>query len=308
MPSIKEPIFILGSGRCGSTIFQEIFTHHPGVTFLSGLTKLYPDHPEYNRWAMRLMDVPLVGKYARKRFRPAEHWEFWDHYLRGFSECYRDLLADDVRPNEVRPITKVLEQMLTPKRDRLMIKLSGWPRARYLAKIFPDARFIHLIRDGRAVVNSLLNVDFWTGWKGPYRWQHGELTPAQREEWEHHGQSFVALAAIEWRVLMESFEDTEREISPSQFLTIRYEDLTADPQTTFGTVLDFCGLDYPERFRRAISRFDLRDTGYKWRSQLTPQQQKILHECLAESLVRYGYSQDGKENGETSKVLIPQAS
>jgi hypothetical protein len=104
--SLDRPIFIVGTGRCGSTIMHRIFTHHPRVTFLSGLCLLYPDQPKYNGWAMQLMDVPLLRRHARKRFRPAEHWPFRDHYVRGFNparvvrqlaegESRRERLVDD---------------------------------------------------------------------------------------------------------------------------------------------------------------------------------------------------------------------
>ena len=71
--SLTRPIFIIGTGRCGSTIFHEIFTHHPQVAFLSGLCMQYPRQPRFNRWAMNLLDVPLLKRFGRRKFRPAEH-------------------------------------------------------------------------------------------------------------------------------------------------------------------------------------------------------------------------------------------
>ncbi|HVW38502.1 MAG TPA: sulfotransferase [Pirellulales bacterium] len=58
---LDRPIFIIGTGRCGSTILHQMFSCHPQIAFLSGLCLLYPDRPEYNRRAMRLLDAPLVG-------------------------------------------------------------------------------------------------------------------------------------------------------------------------------------------------------------------------------------------------------
>src|SRR3712207_7426845 len=56
---------------------------------------------------------------------------------------------------------------------------------RSLSEIFKDAKFIHLMRDGRAVANSLLHVYFWSGWKGPGNWGWGQLSPAQQRSEEH---------------------------------------------------------------------------------------------------------------------------
>src|SRR5213078_3203453 len=96
----------------------------------------------------------------------------------------------------------ILARILGRRRHRLLVKITGWPRVGYLRAIFPDARFIHLIRDGRAVANSLIHTDFWRGWAGPSKWQWGEMGAEHHEEWERHGRSFVALAGIQWKIMM----------------------------------------------------------------------------------------------------------
>ena len=287
---LDRPIFIIGTGRCGSTIFHQMFCHHPQVAFLSGLCQLYPQRPHYNTWAMRLMDVPGVRHWARRKFQPAEHWAFWDHYIRGFSVPCRDLLAEDMRPNEKRKVRKVLEQMVTPHRSRLLVKLTGWPRTGFLSEIFPDALFIHMVRDGRAVTNSLINTDFWQGWSGPEHWQWGALTPEQQAEWEASGRSFVVLAAIQWKIVMEAFEKARPGLPSSQYLEIKYEDFAADPAGMFGQILEFCQLDYPETFRQSLGHFKVESANYKWKEDLTEHQRQLLEESLRESLGRWGYA------------------
>ncbi|HVX15429.1 MAG TPA: sulfotransferase [Pirellulales bacterium] len=286
---LDRPIFLVGTGRCGSTIVHKIFTYHPEVSFLSGLCLLYPDQPKYNRWAMQLMDVPLVRNYARKKFQPAEHWPFWDRYVRGFSFPCRDLVADDVRPIETAHMTGVLQQMLTARRQRLLAKLTGWPRIGFLQRMFPGAHFIHVVRDGRAVVNSLLNVDFWRGWGGPALLGLGELTVGEQAEWDRSEHSFVVLAAIQWKRWMDAFEAAKQEVPPAQYLEIRYEDFTADPAGTFNQVLAFCGLSSPAEFFARVRQFRVKSENNKWREQLTAAQQQQLEESLHEHLLRYGY-------------------
>jgi len=301
---LDRPIFVVGTGRCGSTIFHEIFTHHPEVAFLSGLCLLYPNRPTYNRWAMQLMDAPLVHRYARKKFRPAEHWPFWDHYVRGFSFPCRDLFAADVRPNEAERIARAFQQMLTARRRRLLVKLSGWPRIGFVAKIFPDARFVHVVRDGRAVANSLLNVDFWKGWGGPGQLGLEPLSGEEREEWLSSNQSFAVLAAIQWKRWMDAFEAAKRHISPEQYFEIKYEDFTADPVATFDEVLEFCGLKSSPRFDRRIRRFNVRSRNDKWRSHLTAEQQRHLNDSLQRHLERYAYESRIQYNAPTDRNAI----
>ncbi|MGH7135109.1 MAG: sulfotransferase family protein [Pirellulales bacterium] len=286
---LDRPIFLVGSGRCGSTIIHKILTHHPEVTFLSGLCLLYPEQPHYNRWAMRLMDAPLVGRYARKKFQPAEHWPFWDRYVRGFSFPCRDLLADDVRPNEAAQMTRVLEAMLTPRRPRLLVKLTGWPRLGFLARMFPGAQFIHVVRDGRAVVNSLLNVDFWRGWGGPAQWGLGELTGAEHEEWRSSEYSFVVLAALQWKRWMDAYETAKRQLPAEQYLEIKYEDFTDDPVSSLTEVIGFCNLGRRAEFLPQVRRFRVKSENSKWREQLTTDQRRLLEDSLHKHLVHYGY-------------------
>ncbi len=309
LPQLPKPIFIIGSGRCGSTILHKAFTYHPQIAFLSGLCKMYPDRPGFNRLAMHMMDVPLLHWHARKKFRPAEHWEFWDHHLRGFSAPCRDLVADDVRPHNRAQIRDLLSRMLTRRRDRLLVKLTGWPRVGYLSEIFPDALFIHLIRDGRAVVNSLLDIDFWQGWRGPQYFTWGNMTSSLIEEWDCHDKSFVALAALQWKSLMDVFEGVRASTNSSRFLTIRYEDFTEDPRGVFGQILQFCQLDYPQSFRDSIDRLGIHSMNYKWRSNFTDHQISTLNDCLKEHLIRYGYSTSDVEavssrKGEVNTLKI----
>jgi hypothetical protein len=303
--SLDRPIFIIGTGRCGSTIFHEIFTRHPGVAFLSGLCDLYPHQPRYNRWAMHLMNVPVLRSIARRKFRPAEHWPFWDEYCRCFSMPFRDLLASDVRPSDKRRLARVLEQMTTARHNRLLIKLTGWPRTGYLSEIFPDAQFIHIVRDGRAVANSLMNVDFWLGYRGPRHWQWGDLTPQQQSLWEESGRSFVTLAGIQWNILMESFQRAKELIPASRYLEIKYERFAADPEGVFGEVLSFCQLEYPAEFRSTVNSFEVESANFKWRDGLTVHQRKQLEDVLADQLTHWGYSVN--DVGPTPDVTAPMA-
>jgi hypothetical protein len=239
---------------------------------------------------MRLLDLPLVGSLARRKFRPAEHWEFWERHSRGFSEPCRDLRSDDVRPVEARRLTNILAEMVTPKRNRLLTKLTGWPRIGYLYEVFPEALFIRVYRDGRAVANSLMEFKYWDGWRGPGQWRGGELSPEHRAEWHRHDRSFVALAAILWKIHMDAFETAKAVVPASRFIEVRYEDFTADPEGSFGEILRFTGLDNSSKFLAAIRRTRVESKNYKWKKQLTQPQQAILEECLEEHLRRYGYT------------------
>lgn len=289
-PAVDRPIFIVGAGRSGSTVFHNMFCEHPQVAWQSPLCNLFPAWPGLNRGLLRAAHVPLLGNFLTRYLRPGERYAYWEHYCHGFARPCRDLLASDVTPLHRWMIPLALAQLATSRRRRLLIKLTGWPRIGFLRELFPDAKFIHVYRDGRAVAGSLLAVGFWRGWGGPPEWGFGELDPVQRGEWEHYGKSFVALAGIQWKLTMAAMDAAVGSLDPKNFLSVRYEDFVTDPVGHFRQVAQFCELDWPARFEQSIRQRRLKTANDKWRDTLSVEQQHILENVLALSLRRYGYS------------------
>lgn len=272
---IKKPIFIISVGRSGSSIFYKMFSEHPNVAWLSYLCDKYPDQPSIVRLRLAAIDYPVVGRWVRKRFQPGEGYDFWEYYCKGFSEPCRDLVAQDVTIKVKETIPKIMSQILTPRRHRLLIKITGWPRVGFLLEIFEDAKFIYIKRDEGAVINSMLNVFFWRGWQGPQNWRWGELTPTQKEEWERFDRSFIALAGIEMKILAEAIQKAKGLLNDDNFLELTYENLCADPVGVFEKVIRFCELPWSPNFENSIKTYSLKNTNYKWRQELTLEQQKI---------------------------------
>ena len=286
---VEKPIFIVGVGRSGSTIFHNMFSEHPAVVWVSGLCDRHPSRPMLSRALQRMIDWPLVNRPLKRHYEPGECYRFWNHHCRGFSQPCRDLLASDVTELNRKQIPPAMAELFTRRRSRLLHKITGWPRIGFLRELFPDALFIHICRDGRAVANSLLEVDFWNGWYGPERWRWGELSAEQREQWESHDRSFIALAALQWKLLMEATAEAAAGIPSRQFMQLRYEDFVSDPMRHFREVVKFCELEWSPRFEKAIGRYKLRSANDKWRRDLTSDQQAILQSLLGESLTKYGY-------------------
>lgn len=286
----KSPIIIVGAGRTGSTIFYRMLSEHPHLAWLpERICARFPDRLELSRLFMKGLDYPLVGELLRRGVQPGESYPFWEHHCKGFSAPYRDLVAADVTDKTKKHVPRTMARILTEKRNRLLLKITGWPRISFLSEIFEDARFIHVMRDGRAVANSMLNVYFWRGWKGPQNWGWGELLPDQKKEWNEDGQSFVALAAIQWKILMDAMEKAKKTVSSEKFLEIRYEDLCADPLGQFQKVTQFCELEWTDGFERQLGKYQPKNSNDKFKYDLTPKQQRDLEEVLGTYLTRYGY-------------------
>lgn len=297
-----KPIIVVGTGRCGSTLFHRLLAAHPRLMWLSGFAERFPNKPAWNRRAVTAMDNPIVRRLAGDKIRPAEAYRFWDQYAYGFSEPCRDLVRADVTPRVSKQLRTAFESMLTSERDRLLVKITAWPRIGYLNAIFPDAKFIHILRDGRAVANSLLHVNFWRGWFGPQGWRAGLLSPEDQASWESYDRSFVALAAIEWRIQMRAIDAAREALDPKRFMEVRYEEFCESPMDAYRQVLDFVELPHSPEFEQHVRAATITDMSNRWRGDLTPDQQGILDDLLREDLQRYGY--DVPEGAEKVPISV----
>jgi hypothetical protein len=289
MTQINKPIIIVGTGRCGSTIFHRVFARHPNVMWLSGFTDRYPTKPAVNRWAVTAMGNPLLHRALGEKIQPGECYVFWDRHAYGFSTPFRDLLKEDVTPRIKKQVRRAMEAMLTPTRNRLLIKIAGWSRIGFLKEIFPDARFVHIVRDGRAVASSVLHVDFWRGWRGPQGWNAGMLSPQDQEVWDATGRSFVALAGIQWQLRTRAMEAARAKIDQKDFFEVKYEAFCDQPLETYRRVLEFAELPQSPAFERHVKAASIKSTSNRWRDDLTGPQQAVLDNLLREDLLRYGY-------------------
>ena len=289
---LDRPIFIVSIGRCGSTIFHRILCEHPRISWLTGFADWNPSSPSRNRWIMEMADWPLVGGFVRRVY-PSECYRFWEYHCPGFRRPFRDLSEEDLSVRSRLRVRDALGGVTSKRRPRLAMKITGWPRVGLLSSIFPNAKFIHLGRDGRSVANSFMNVPWWWGWRGPENWRWGQLSGDYREEWESHDRSFVALAGIQWKIFMDAFESSRVLLPEGSLLDLSYEDLCADPVGVFGKVQEFCGLHESVSFSRSLDNFSLVDTGSTWRRHLSESQQTTLNEVLSGYLEKYGYSGDG---------------
>jgi len=285
---IEKPIFITGLGRSGTTLIHTMLSIHPNVNWLSLLCGKFPERPYLNRWLMSGIDVPILNIYPRRRFVPLENYAFWDFYFAGFSHPSRDLVASDVSVRASRSLRKVASELLTLKRNRLLIKITGLPRISFLHAIFPDAKFVHVTRDGRAVANSRLSAPFWKGWQGLNIWG-GQMPEHYRHEWERHRRSFVALAGIEWKTHMDQLEAVKREFPNIDICQVRYECFCANPIGELKRIADHCELAWDPKFETATRAFYVKNENGKWKTDLTDEQRAILEEVLGPYLVKYGY-------------------
>jgi hypothetical protein len=288
---ITKPIFIVGTGRCGSTALHQLLARHPRLMWLSGLAEQFPDRPALNRWAVTAVGNPLIRGLLGKRIKPGENYGFWYNHAYGFAEPGRDLVREDVTPRVRRQMVAAIEPMLTPTRNRMLVKLTGWSRIGFLNEIFDDAKFIHIVRDGRAVASSLLHINSWQwrGWYGPSSWRYGPLSPADQAAWEASDRSFAVLAGIQWRIHTRAIEAARQALDSSRFLEVRYETFCKEPAEIGRRISEFTELPHSATFDRQVQAAPIMDMTDRWRKDLSGEQQRTLTDLLREDLMRYGY-------------------
>ena len=107
-----KPIFIVGSGRSGSSFFARLVSLHPEVAFLTSVSDGHPDHPGYSRLVLQGMSLPAIGALVRHRFEIHEAYRFWESCARGFSRPERDLLASDLTVSNKTALRSAVRAML----------------------------------------------------------------------------------------------------------------------------------------------------------------------------------------------------
>lgn len=284
-----NPVVILGTGRCGSTLLHQILRHHPRLAWLTHAVHHRPEWTWLNRVLLRLVELPLVGPLVLDRVDAAEPYRFWEHLAPGFSAPDHDLDASDVRDEDRRRIRRALREV-RDDHPALLLKLTGWPRIGYLEDVLDAPRYIHIFRDGREVAASLLQMPWWNGREGPDAWRWGRLDPELERRWTEHDRSSAVLAGIQWEMLMDATEESARRLPDDRYTRLRYEDLCRDPLGEVRRVADDCGLPWDPTFEGRIRSMTIRDPRPHWEERLEADERRRLRHSLAPALQRYGYA------------------
>jgi hypothetical protein len=301
-----KPIFVLGCPRSGTTLLLRILSAHGELAWVSkhqnALARRFASL-DWLAWFNRIYDLPHIGSRLlchrderRLKFAlpsPAEPWFFWETHLRnmrwqrqdGQSRPHRRT-EDDLTEQEVQQARAAVRRVMGWQgKPRFISKYTDFPRLRYLRKVFPGARFIRIVRDGRAVVNSyytrMMNGDFhswldeserawWiSGW--PEEWQE-----EWQERWQHHPEAALAFTAFKWKYMKKQIQKEMAETSAAECTDVRYAELVAHPRAQVSRLAEFCGLSVDARMKRLLQCTTLENRNDKWRDQLSGAQQDVL--------------------------------
>jgi hypothetical protein len=289
-------VFLIGTGRCGSTLVHELLACHPGVGFIANLEDRVPGLPPIVRRSANALyrEAPASVRGMRGfRYAPSEAYRALAREVSPtITEPSRDLLAADAIPwLSDRFRTFVATRAAAARAPVFLHKFTGWPRTGFVSAVLPEARFINVVRDGRAVAASGLKTPWWRGHRGPEQWPWGPLPPEYAAEWEASGRSFVLLAGLGWKLLMDAYASARELVPAGRWLDVRFEDVLADPRSCFKELLAHMELEEERSFVRALSgtRFAA-DRREAFRRELGPAAVELLDRSLRGHLQRWGYS------------------
>jgi omega-hydroxy-beta-dihydromenaquinone-9 sulfotransferase len=299
----ESPIFFIGMARSGTTLLFEPFARHEQLAWPSNYSDMAPARPSLNLLRM-LHDNRFFFLSGKKKqygkvipgnrylVAPYEAYAFWNHYAGiDFSGGFlaHQQADEEARGRIRRAVTEVMQYQF---KERFCAKLTGPPRITYLKSVFPHARFIHVIRNGMAVVHSLLNVRFWKekgGYENPF-WK-GSFPEEYLQVWNEHGRDPAVLVGLQWRYVIELARSEGQELGPGQYMESRYEDFVRDPHGNLLKWYEFCGLEDSAKAHRSIDKgVQIRNMNGKYLSEWGEDEQKTLSKVMSPVLQELGYA------------------
>lgn len=269
------PIFVVGAHRSGTTLLRFMLTSHPRLflppesEFIPALFGTDPTRP-----VSRSRADGMLRRIFRLRF--ADDW-------RGERPRVADIVAGD---GPVAP-ADLLDGLYSAYARQHGALRWGDKTPTYtshillLNRIFPAARFIHVVRDGRDVALSVLAT------------------------WGHRLHVDLGFAAHTWVRRMTDAERARAHLPEGSFLKVRYEDLVAEPELELRRICRFVGEEFhpdmlaPERTARrfipAESFHDevrhpiASDRVGRWRTEMSARDLRIYEAIAGPALVRAGY-------------------
>jgi hypothetical protein len=245
---IQQPLFLVGSERSGTTLLRLMLNSHPKLAWNEEFEYVVDFMPAGRGW-------PPIEAYHR--------------YLAHDFVFAGAKLSVDAALSYPQLVNSFLLQRLA--RDGKPI--AGATIHRHfsrLLRVWPDARFVHLIRDGRDVARSIVEMG-WAGnaWRAALYWEEAQL---------------------EWDELC-------RRVPESRRITTRFEELVVNPTRTLEPICALCGVSFDPamlEYHRS-STYGPPDPSAvaAWKRKMPVEDVRAVEAAIGQRLVERGYSLSG---------------
>lgn len=275
-----QPIILIGAGRSGTKIIRDVIGQHPDIAVVP-------------------YDVNYIWTIGQK------------------NSTDDALSPSDLKDKDQRVILSQFGKIAEDAPYLLEKTVSNCLRIPYVLKVFPNALFLHLVRDGRDVVESVARqwgetrelsyfikkmktfplrysfsylLDYVTNWfkhksggegKDDYIW--GVKYPGYQNDLEK--MTKLEVCAKQWKICIETSEQQLSEIDQSRILEIRYEELVDEPEKQFEAIGQHLNVDY-RKF--GIAKLKTGNIG-KHVKAFSPEQLKSVMSIIGPTLTKLNY-------------------
>jgi hypothetical protein len=292
-----ETAFILGPARSGTTLLYKGLCLHPEIAYISNWSARFPG----------LSAVAALNRVPRRL--PTGARQIWfgrdsNAYSYGTPRRLIDRMfptpvegepvytrAGVERPGGPPPASVDPRTALPAAFDSIRSlgrgscfvskRIANNLRIPLLHEVFPKARFVVLVRDGRAVADSLSRVDWWGS---SLVWWYGG-TP---ERWRAEGKDPWEMCARNWVEELAAIDEGLRVVPEEQVTRLRYEDFVVEPMSGFQRIGEFVGLRDDAGWRGSLAALPITDKN-DWRARLEPSVVERITAIQRIGLDRYGY-------------------
>ena len=271
-PGPIKPILIIGAPGSGTTLLFQTLCSHRDLAYITH-NMLRAGILRHGRLVGDRRKALLILQNLIHR-DPASNLPLgdalWVKYFRDYNYMAENDYSEEMAAYFRK---KVLQVQNLWGRPRFVDKtLVNCFRVRLLNLIFPDAKFIHIIRDGRAVAFSILNkieiagdrfALFYIGFKDIL----GDKYQYERSELYNYGLAWA------------EFVSKGREASVAaqgRYYEVRYENLVTEPHKELRKIVDFCELNWYSEFEQKIPY--TQNMSEKWKHKANNEQRIDLEE------------------------------
>lgn len=241
LKAVKAPIFILGTGRSGTTILGIVLSMHRDVGFLNEPKAL---------WHALRKDEDLIGSYTRA---PARYRLDEDDAEQTIIAAAQRLYGAYLRSTFCKRVVD--------KYPELIFRVS------FVKKIFPDAKFLFLVRNGWDTCHSIEGWserlgqhsgtevhDWWGVDRRKWLFLVEQLVPEHEDLAAYAGEmkhwtNQSDMAALEWIITMREGLRLQQEY-PKDIFRVVYEELCDSPRKVMSHLCKFADLRQDEVFMR----------------------------------------------------------
>jgi hypothetical protein len=279
---VNPYLFVVGCPRSGTTLLRRMLDAHPQLA-------ITPETHWVPGWFEKRPGVDTKGHVTREFVQSLLESPRFKKLKVSDDEVW-ELFEDGVPVSYTRLVARVYE-LFGSHRGKPLVgdKTPGYTKAiATLHRLFPWAKFVHLIRDGRDVCLSA------TTWHQVARLER--RFPSWRED-------PVTTAALWWELHVRLAREAGMRLKPTLYYEMRYEELVADPSQESTALCDFLSLAYSEampRFYEGRTRTDPTLGSNKrwlpptpglrnWRTQMPSHHGQLFEAVAGELLDELGY-------------------